>query len=52
MKVKVFTQDETEVQDAMNKWLSENQNIRVISMTQSQSLRYYDVVITILYTEI
>lgn len=52
MKVKVFTQDETEVQDVMNKWLSENQNIKVITMTQSQSLKYYEVVITILYTEI
>lgn len=52
MKVKVFTQDETEVQDVMNTWLSENQNIKVILMTQSQSHRYDEVVITILYTEI
>ena len=50
MKVKVFYNLPHQIQEPINKWLSENQNIKVITVTQSQ-LHRDEVTLIILYNE-
>ena len=58
MKVKVFEIVKTgldplniEMERTVQKWLDENQNVKIITTSQSQHLRENTVFITILYEE-
>jgi len=56
MEAKVFTGSPNEVEKKINKWLQENDNIEVVSLTQSALIpsptAFMTIAITILYNQL